>query len=140
MTIAFAGRATSPVTIRAVLGSTTGSGRAYVGVNTGVFGAGVGAVAPSPSGEDITDQDFVGQVTWDGSTVKLWKNGELVSSTPQNGSPNLTVAMNVLGINNAGSFSNPWRGRLFAILAIDRALTSGETAMVTAWLEGKAGL
>jgi hypothetical protein len=31
-------------------------------------------------------------------------------------------------------------GKLYACIIVDRALTSGEAAMVTAWLNGKAGL
>jgi hypothetical protein len=41
----------------------------------------------------------------------------------------------------SGSYNLPTTGgKLYACIIVDRALTSGETAMVTAWLEGKAGL
>jgi hypothetical protein len=112
---------------------------------TGFLAAAVGNLtsAQQISSFDVSGQTGVAVLVADGTTVKIYWNGEEVFSGSQSGSPStsLDVYEGTFNSNNTPATSNFFNGRVYNSLLIQRALTAQEiTDLTNSWLNTKETL
>ncbi len=83
------------------------------------------------AGEVADDELFHIAATYDGSNMRLYKNGAEVGSLVANGAINTDSGIEAwIGGNPDGANSRPWEGTIADIRLYDRALTSAEITQV----------
>lgn len=115
-------------------GQSTGNLRLYLGINaTGKPNYGWGDISGANLGpSDIRGIDSVLVLVGNGTSVKMWLDGVLIRNDVSTVVPNGTGQPFSLGAyNNGAGFVTFFSGRLYAALAIKRAVTDAEVANIT---------
>jgi len=81
---------------------------------------------------DIRGTWTTGILTWNGSAVALYLDGEQVYSAAQSGAVNTTIPIMVGGLNSNGTGAAFHAGDIARAIVINRVLTAGEIASLTA--------
>jgi len=121
---------------RIAVGSQAASdGRCYIGLaSDGALAGGIGTQATSviKGSTDIRTAWTTGILTWNGTTVTLYQNGASVYSAAQSGAVNTTIPVMVGGLNSNGTGAAFHAGDIARAIIINRVLTAGEIASLTA--------
>lgn len=103
------------------------NGRAFIALAAdGSLAAGIGADSTSTIKGTVDDRAawVTGIVTWDGTTVNLYRNGVSVYSGAQNGAVNTTVPFMLGCLNNNATASAFWDGDIGASTVLDYAMSA----------------
>lgn len=121
-----------------IAGATAGGAtRAYLGIqNPGQPAGGVAnhTAATITAAVDIRGLDVVLGISWDGATVRLWCDDDLVYEAAQDGTPTESVVWHVGGLNNNGTSASWFAGSIKGLRVGRRFLTTAE------YLAERAGL
>lgn len=83
----------------------------------------------------MADIDTVGALTWDGTTVNLYRDGALVYTGAQVGQVLPAAPVSVHALNIAGGDFNWSNARIYEAGGINRVLTASEIAAVSSELQ-----
>lgn len=110
------------------------NGRCYIGTDSaGRLSGGIGTQGSGTifGGDDIRGVVGVNALSWDGTTVKLFRDGATIYEDAQSGAVNTTTPIHVGALNNNGtstSFADMDSSR---VLYIAKALTAAQIAAIT---------
>lgn len=119
-------------------GATTGTARATIGFNTsGHLVISWGGTTATASAVDYRGLDLAVIIWSDGSNLWVYVNGTQVYTGAFSGTLVNTIApVTVGGLRFDTSYFNFFGGRMYAVLAVDRALTLTEVARINTDLQG----
>jgi len=128
----FAVRFIGTTASRVMIGSQGATdGRCFMGLAAdGSLAGGIGTQGTTTIKDtvDVRNVWTTGVLTWDGSTVTLYRDGVQVYSAAQSGTVNTTVNFDHGALNANGTRSAFWAGSIGAALAVNRVLTPAEVA------------
>lgn len=116
------------------IGSKATSDRAFIGTDAaGKISAGIATVGQTVifGGSDARGVDTVAIVTWNGTTVTLWRDGVSIYSGAQVGTVASAQGVSICALNNNGTVGSFSAARVYAAMGISRVPSATEIALIT---------